>query len=471
MRGPSRSVLRIVFLGVVLLSSGTLGWSYATTADVTRVELDSRMNESTIGETEVDVGNLTVVTTQGFYVSDEQAELVAFSQSGDVVFHSDRYRVYFDVDPVSGRPHTVEYVAAKHLDEKACPLEGRCTKNIVRRINLSTDEGQSVYTAITPGVYSSRWHDVDRVNETHLVVADIERDGVFVVDTRDDQVEWRWNATQAYNRSVGGQKGDWTHINDVQALHDGRIMVSVRNMDQVVFLEPDAGPGGSWGINESWTLGAENRYGTLYEQHNPDYVPAERGGPAISVADSENNRVVEYQRVDGNWSRSWQWRDARLQWPRDADRLPNGHTLVVDTHGDRIAEVAPGGRVTWSVSIGMPYDAERLGTGDESAGGRSMTTLRDGRPERGDPPALATWTRQPTARFWLTMKSIAPSLIVNGLLYAGPSWIRFTDLVFAAVLFGSLATWGALELRWSNVRVRGVARSVGGRARAALDRL
>jgi hypothetical protein len=73
----------------------------------------------------------------------------------------------------------------------------------------------------------------------------------------------------------------------------------------------------------------------FYEQHNPDYIPEERGGPAVLVADSENGRVVEYGRTpgngtpvtDGTWERTWQWRDGRLQWPRDADRLPNGGWL------------------------------------------------------------------------------------------------------------------------------------------------
>jgi hypothetical protein len=470
MRGSSRRLLRIVFLSIVALNATVLGWSYATAANGPHLELESRMNGSNVTEAHVDRGNVTVVATQGFYVSDEEAELVAFSESGEIVYHDDSYRVYFDVDPVRGRPSTVQYVSSEHLDENACPYSGTCTRNVVRRVNLTTGEETEVYAKATPRTYSARWHDVDRLNDTHLVVADIVNDGVYAVDTRDDAVAWRWNATATYDRSVGGQKGDWTHINDVEVLPDGRVMVSVRNMDQVVFLEPDAGPGDSWGVNESWTLGSEDDYGTLYEQHNPDYLPASRGGPAVLVADSENGRIIEYQRRNGGWTRSWEWRDARLQWPRDADRLPSGNTLVVDTHGDRVTEIKPGGRVAWSVTIGMPYDAERLGTGDESAGGRSMAAIRDSRPHSDDGAAVATWRRQPTARFWLTMKSIAPSILVNGLLYAGPSWFRFTDLVFASVMLAGLATWGAFELRWSGLRVRRGLGRVAGRARSALDR-
>jgi len=66
---------------------------------------------------------------------------------------------------------------------------------------------------------------------------------------------------------------------------------------------------------DEWTLGSEDDYDTIYEQHNPDFIPAERGGPAVVVADSENGRVLEYQREDGDWEQSWTWEDRRLQWP------------------------------------------------------------------------------------------------------------------------------------------------------------
>ncbi|MFB6187541.1 MAG: arylsulfotransferase (asst), partial [Halobacteriaceae archaeon] len=80
-------------------------------------------------------------------------------------------------------------------------------------------------------------------------------------------------------------------------------------------------------INTNKTLGTNNNHSIIYEQHNPDYIPEKDGGPAVVVADSENNRVAEYQYLDGEWNRSWVWRDSQLRWPRDADRLPNGHTL------------------------------------------------------------------------------------------------------------------------------------------------
>jgi hypothetical protein len=390
-----------------------------------------------------DAEHVTVVSTQGFYASDEEAELVAFTADGTVAYHDGTYRTYFDVDPVANTSWTVEYVAARHYQGEACAqfeTDG-CTRNVVERVNLSTGETERVWSRFTRRIPSGRYHDVDRVNDTHLVVADILGDGVFVVDTRTGEETWRWNANASYSRTSGGRGWDWTHANDVEVLEDGRIMLSLRNQDSVVFLRPGEG------LVEGWTLGTDDDHATLYEQHNPDYLPREQGGPAVLVADSENGRVVEYQRENGTWTESWTWRDARLQWPRDADRLPNGHTLVVDTHGDRVLELDRNGTVVWNVSIGMAYDAERLGTGDESTGGPSMAAL-SGEIDRG--PRLG-----PGERAIVAAKGVLPSLVVNGLLYAAPPWVRFTDLLIAGLLVLTLVGWGLVEFRWSRFSVRG----------------
>ena len=418
------------------------------------------MNRTVTSQPDTTKENITVVATQGFYVSDERAELVAFSKSGNVVYYNDSYRVYFDVDPVSGTRYTVEYVAAEHLKGDLCQIttgQSPCTRNLVERVNLTTDEVNRVYSKVTPRIYSARWHDVDRLNETRLVVADIIHDRVFAVNTKTSERTWSWNATDLYSKDIGGNEGDWTHINDVEVLKDGRIMVSVRNMDQVIFLRPGGG------ANASWTLGAEDNYSILYEQHNPDYIPRKRGGPAVVASDSENGRIVEYQRANGSWKRTWGWKDSRLQWPRDADRLPNGNTLVVDTHGDRIVEVAPDGEIVWSVTIGMPYDVERLGTGDESASGKSMAAIRASTPDEertlvasvaslilvGGSADITRPNHGFVSMFWITLKEVTPSVMVNGLLYISPSWVRFTDLIFGFLFLGTALSWGGVELYWS----------------------
>jgi hypothetical protein len=420
------------------------------------IGVESRLDRSTLGDggTVPPADDLTVVATQGFFVSDETAELVVFTEGGEVVYHDDRYESYFDVDPVPGTTHTVEYVVAAQIAGDACEDFDPhwCTRNVVERVNLSTGSIETVLAHRNPKIYGTRWHDVDRINDTHRVLANIDKDTVEVVDVRSGTITWRWHASALYNRSQGGKEGDWTHVNDVEVLDDGRLMVSVRNMDEVIFLRPGEG------VLENQTLGTDQNHDVLYEQHNPDYIPPERGGPAVVVADSENNRILEFHREEGNWTKAWQWRDARLQWPRDADRLPNGNTLVVDTHGDRVVEVAPNGTIVWSVHVGMGYDAERLGTGDESAGGHAYDTGADAG-TGVDGAATAGPTVGLSERLLIGLKDVLPSVAVNGLLYLAPSWVRFTDLLVAGVLLTTIVVRIGFAWRWSDRSVRG---TVGG---------
>jgi len=60
---------------------------------------------------------------------------------------------------------------------------------------------------------------------------------------------------------------------------------------------------------------------------------------------------------------------------RDADRLPNGNTLITDTHGNRVMAINESGDIVWEVESTLPYDAERLETGAESESGQSAREL------------------------------------------------------------------------------------------------
>ena len=58
-----------------------------------------------------------------------------------------------------------------------------------------------------------------------------------------------------------------------------------------------------------------------------------------------NDRVVEWTLRDGEWVMTWELVGGGLDEPRDADRLPNGNTLVVDTQNHRVVEVTDTRRV------------------------------------------------------------------------------------------------------------------------------
>ncbi len=392
--------------------------------------------------------NVTVIAESG-----RAGTLVAYNPDGGLLYYNNSRTKYWDVDRVEGTRATVEYPATDtlHSEGPACNSPP-CAHNYVERANLTTGETEVVFERVVRKEHAGEWHDHERINETHVLIADILHDEVYIVDTETGTVEWLWNAQSDFDPATSGgpYPKDWTHLNDVEVLDDGRVMVSLRNHDQVVFIEPGEG------VQHDWTLGRDGAHDILYEQHNPDYIPEENGGPAVLVSDSENGRVIEYQRENGEWRKTWQWSDEQMQWPRDADRLPNGNTLIVDSHGHRVLEVTPGGDVEWSVGSTMPYDAERLGTGDESTAGESAARL--GLTSRSGGDGLGRGLSSPfdfvaNFLFWLL-----PSRVVNAVYFVSPVWMGPAE--FGAALVGVLSalTWIGSEAGWylrdAGVRLR-----------------
>ncbi len=386
--------------------------------------------------------NVTVVSESAKY-----GTLIAWNPNGSLLYYSDNHTKYFDVDPVGNESLTVEYAATDtiHRSGPECTTPP-CTRNVIERVNLTTGETREVYARYDYRERAGEWHDHVRVDENHILIADIVADQVFLVNTDTEVIEWLWDAQSDFPVSGGGPyPDDWAHINDVELLDDGRIMVSLRNQDQVVFIDPETG------LDPTWTLGSDDAHRTLYEQHNPDYLPPEAGGPAVLVSDSENGRLVEYQRDGSGWNRTWSWTDDRLQWPRDVDRLPNGHTLVADTHGKRIFELAPNGSIVWSVPVTHPYDVERLGTGPGSTGGQTATHLNL-TSQTGHQTTRTGF--DPFASITAGVKAVFPPWFVNGIIYLSPVWMGRPQFFAVACGFLTAILWSAVELRWYGLPIR-----------------
>ncbi|WP_310898792.1 aryl-sulfate sulfotransferase [Haloarcula onubensis] len=428
----SRRRLRLALLAVVSLSALVV-LQGATTAPRTGTAAD--VPEAPPRE------GITVATESARY-----GTIMAWYPNGSRLYYEDEHTKYFDVDPVKNTSATVEYTATDtiHTRGPTC-WDPPCARNLVERTNLSTGETTVIRARYDDTETAAEWHDHARLSESEIVIADMVADQVLLVNTTTGLTEWRWDAQNAYPlTSGGGYPGDWTHLNDVEVLDDGRIMVSLRNQDQVVFLDRETG------VQSNWTLGSDDNHSRLHEQHNPDFIPAENGGPAVVVADSENSRLLEYQRRNGSWHRTWTWTDGRMQWPRDADRLPNGHTLVTDTHGDRVLELARNGSVVWSIPLAHPYDAERLGTGEGSTDGpsavRANLTSRTGGQRTGDPTAKSD--RDTVVAVAKLLRQVVPSRWLNALYYVAPVWVGIRETAAVLVGLAALSLWGLAELRW-----------------------
>jgi hypothetical protein len=433
----SRTRLRVAFVVVLVLSAAVIA-----TGSSDEISTASRAAVPEAPPTE----NHTVVTESG-----RAGTITAYTPDGEVLYYNSTRTKYFDVDPVEGDPLTVEYTATDtiHTEGPTCSAPP-CARNVIERANLSTGEVEVLYERYDHRETAGEWHDADRINETHVVVADIVADQVFIVNTETEVVEWLWDAQSDFPLEGGGPyPGDWAHVNDVEYIEEGRmaghIMASLRNQDQVVFLDRQQG------LLGNWTLGAEDDHEIQYEQHNPDYIPESQGGPAVVVADSENGRVQEFQRENGTWNRTWEWSDSRMQWPRDADRLPNGNTLITDTHGNRVIEVNRSGAIVWQVESTLPYEAERLETGDESEGGRSAATLglesRTTAESDGDGDGGSVGV-DPVGILTDLIETFVPHRIYNALLFVSPVWMGAPEFVAAGIALLTGLVWAGLEIRW-----------------------
>ncbi|WP_178915069.1 aryl-sulfate sulfotransferase [Natronomonas gomsonensis] len=329
------------------------------------------------GTVEEPAAETTYVSVQGFHFAGygkpkKPARLVAADENGSVAWRFDGDEVgarwFYDIDPTADGDL---FVTATY--------EGG---TVVFEYDTATEAVE--WRHDMPGRLDT--HDTTRLSEDRILVAHMRntRDGVsddrlYVENTTTGDTEWEWLFREHYpNGTDGGFDADWTHVNDVDVVgpDDGYVLASPRNFDQVILLNRSSG-------DIAMRLGSDGDHDTLFEQHNPDYLERDDGTPVILVSDSENDRVVEYERDCGDAdprlgagtppeSCEWDlvWSVEGFNWPRDADRLPNGNTLVTDTLNHRVVEITPEGEVVWEFyAAWAPYDAER---GQQGSNGPTM---------------------------------------------------------------------------------------------------
>ncbi len=313
------------------------------------------------------VNGTTVVAVQGYsWVGGgkkRDAKLVAIGPNGTVkwVHHTaDHGMVWgYDVDPM---PNGDLFVTGTMNGKTVVYEFNPRTQKHVWKQTLNIDDT----------------HDIDLINNgTQLLVANLRNynkdkkrndDSVFIYDLKKDKIVWRWYFRNHYPKDTADHAyknytNDWTHVNNVQKVRKGEYLVSARNFDQAIFINRST-------KKIDMQLGEDGNPSILNKQHNPDYLESKDGKPTVLVADSDNNRMVEYQKEGDSWNRTWSLgKGDDLSWPRDADRLPNGDTLLGDSKHERVMQVTPTGKVVWEFyTPWLVYDVERIGTGDESHG-------------------------------------------------------------------------------------------------------
>jgi hypothetical protein len=228
---------------------------------------------------------------------------------------------------------------------------------------------------------NSEVHDAEVLDDGRVIVADMEYERIFILN-EDNEMTWQWNASSFYEKPPDVTSRDWLHINDVDRIGPGRFMISVRNSNQILIIQRGEGVveviNGELEGHDDPCMANNALYdgdgdgdvvcgdpSIMAGQHNPHWL----GNSTVLVADSLNNRIVELEKQDnGTWIPTWSVSEidgVRLDWPRDADRLPNGNTVITDSLNDRVVTVASNGSVVWSMNTpGLPYEADLLPHGE-----------------------------------------------------------------------------------------------------------
>ena len=313
---------------------------------------------------------ITIISIQGFHFegkgsTKKPARLVAVDSVGNVLWvhngSSVGARWFYDADPL---PNGNIFVVATDPDGTLFyELDSQAGKlNWIHRLPLIDT------------------HDADLIGDDKILIANMRNyntstnlndDRLLIFNMTTESFDWEWKfRDHGFQKRGGGRYSeDWTHVNDIDLIDERYVMVSIRNFDQIILIDL---------LSDEivLTLGEDGQHKTMYEQHNPQYLLSSKNLPTILVADSENDRVVEYEYSDNTWEPTWKL-SGNFSWPRDADRLPNGNTLITDSLNHRVIEVTPLGKIVWEVrSPWGPYDAERLSLGDE-ASGSTLLTSRD----------------------------------------------------------------------------------------------
>lgn len=168
--------------------------------------------------------------------------------------------------------------------------------------------------------------------------------------TTGGQVVWEWRTWEHLDpattvlTAVQDERTEWTHANSVFEEPDGNLLVSFRNTSTIVRVDRRTGA-------ILWTLGAP----PLSGQHAPHRLP----NGNILIFDNGPHRVDEsfpFSRViEVNPTTNaivWKYDEPRpfnFYSPRisNAQRLPNGNTLINEGNFGRFFEVTSTGDVVW----------------------------------------------------------------------------------------------------------------------------
>ncbi len=226
--------------------------------------------------------------------------------------------------------------------------------------NLDADHVPNLNTLVL-NLDSKVTHDADRLpNGNTLVVygGDEKSDAQVKEINPEGEIVWSWYAKDHFDKPPYNDiyHQGWLHTNAVTRLPNGNTLISPRNFDFMVELDPQG--------SVVRTIGE----GVFDGQHDPEVLP---NGNILLANHGRPHRAIEFDPETGEIVWEYAVRDPQNYPVRDTDRLPNGNTLITGSH--KIMEVTPEGKIVWQLSLkgitfeGLDaagygfYKAERIG--------------------------------------------------------------------------------------------------------------
>ena len=254
---------------------------------------------------------------------------------------------------VRGRPRIIEvnmlgeivweYLMPKNLGGQVSDVELLSNNNIlfiVRSNGVYEIDRNSkiVWSYLTNKID----HDADRLPNGNTIFVfgfdDQESDAQVAEVNPRGEIVWTWYAKDYFDKPPYNDiyEEGWAHTNAVSRLSNGNTLISPRNFHFVVEVDPQGSVVSTYGE------------GTFSYQHDPEFLPNGnmiatllwRDRPHLAVEfDIKTDEIV------------WQYAmPDRHTWPvRDANRLPNGNTLITGT--TKIVEVTAEGEIVWQLGL------------------------------------------------------------------------------------------------------------------------
>ena len=183
-------------------------------------------------------------------------------------------------------------------------------------------------------------HDADRLTNGNTLYVfgsnDKKSDAQVKEVNRGGKIVWSWYAKTEFDKPPykGISNQGWTHTNAVTRMANGNTLISPRNFNCLVEVDPRG--------KVLKIIG--EKY--LEHQHDPEILPS---GNILVANHQHPHEAIE---IDIR-SEAIVWRFAlprRRVWPvRDTDRLPNGNILITGTTA--LIEITPEKQIVWRLKL------------------------------------------------------------------------------------------------------------------------